>query len=1117
MRGRAPTRRRFIAGMTALGVLGAGLITAPAVAAESASVDTRYLADSTDAQQRWLSVPNSRIVLNPFNSDGTDSELEQTTDETLPLHVGYYAADNAILQKRVLETYATSGERPEGSDYRSALAESFDDPSDWSDHGVTTSAADGVSTVTLDGGEWGHIERTVEVADAADTRFLTIDVASVSTGSTWNVKIAGENGDDLPDLQADSDETGEFVFDLADAYGWESGARTVTVKIYAVNKTGEPGGSVALRSLSFDNAADLPWDGAADAVVDDLDTAAGWARAANSGFSASVVADGSQTTVRLGDHDFGAVERSFTVDLDRTPQLSVRAAETSGQWALKLSSGSGDDISVQPDTSQTGLVTYDIAAATGWSGERTFTVKLFHIGKDGYSTFNDLGFHPGSAWLASAESYTNEWRPEALSSFGEYSDGSIDVVDAFHDADSFSRSISASTAGVAAAGVHEGAASWDPAARVLTVTGEHHTYAIAFPEGVALRFGGSVAELSLGGGSAEPLDGNGAWAAALPAGTSAQVIGVGMAVRDARVTPDAAAAAHERAVAAAQDAEGDRAEWASFWDEFLVSVPQVQDFSIQRVADGGVTADEMRRFWFKAWVNLQMNVLPATPETGNEYAQLGTGKPSMWMYGTPGTKNVASWDSLLGMQQLAYVDPDNAWASFQGMMALVEDGSDATEPSDEIYGTRGELGGESLPSRKAQTAWVLYSITGDQSKLESTYEPLALHLNWERYNMRWVLGENNHFDERDSEFVTSLAYDLEFAIKIAKALDRDEDVAEYQAVIDEISASYTEWFFPAGADDDGKVWDTVQKVYLDESRGEVPFGDDTEGHPFRNEDGQWVRPGFSFYTSTAFVMDELDEQSMVKTMDRFLDDYDENKQLAGLGDFAVKAPDLQLLTYGLLDMEAIEGSTAPELRDRATVMINSIIRDMVRSGWFAEVYYADGDPGEQVGARGVRPSLFGISNYIDFVLMSNGVRTDEGDPTFVRLAGATGGVSGLTYLGEQLNVDVDETAIRFSGAAAEGQCDVNDTVEGDTVTWSEECGETPGGSDGSEGSDGSDGSDGSNDSGAGNGDSGSATSPDGELAITGADAGWTLLALLAAAALTGGGIMLVRRRRAAAE
>jgi len=1098
---------RIRAGAVVIGLVIGGVVsvTPPATADSALDASTDLLADSTDGQQRWLSVPGSRIVLNPFDFDGSGSELDQTAGVELPLHLGYYANDEAIQQEHLVDAYATSADAGDRSAYRSALSESFDEVDDWTTHGASARAESGIATLALDGAnEWGHMERIVEVPDASITRYLTIDIASVGPGSTWNVKIGGDGGDDLPELQADSSETGVATFDLADAYGWEPGPRTIAVKVYAVNKSGEPGGSIDIRSLALHNGDELPWADWSEGVIDDFSEVSAWSTAVSSGRSASIGSDGGQGTVRLGNDGFGAVERQMTVDLDLTPLLSVRAASTTGEWALKLSTGSGSDITLQPDTSRTGIATYDVAAATGWSGEHAFSVKLFHIGAGGRSTFDDLGFHEGTPWLRTASSFANGWRPEALESHGEYADGAIDVVDAFHDEDSFSRTVRATTDGAAVAGAYEGTATYDPGAELITIAGEHHTYSIALPDGAGVGFGASVSDLAFNAGAAEPVDGDAGWVATLPDGEDA-VVGIGVAVNDTSVSADPVRESQERAAAAAKDPAGDRTVWQAYWNDFLHSVPKVQDFSIQRVADGGVAADEMRRFWFSAWVNLEMNVLPATPETGNDYAQLGTGKPSMWMHGTPGTRNVASWDSLLGMQQLVYVDPENAWASFQGMMALVEDDPLATEPSDEEYGTRGELGGESLPSRKAQTAWVLYSVTGDRERLASVYDELALHLNWERYNMRWVLGENNHFDERDSEFVTSLAYDLEFAMKIADELGHDADVAHYESVISEITAAYSDWFFPTAADGDGKVWDTVQKIYLDSSREEVPFGDDTEGEPFRNENGQWIRAGFSFYTSTAFVMDELDEDSMAAVMARFLDDYDENAQLAGLGDFAVKAPDIQLLTYGLLDMEPVSGATEPELRDHATVLINSIIRDMVRSGWFAEVYFATGEPGDPVGARGVRPSLFGISNYIDFVLMANGVRTDGGDPAFVRLAGATGGVSGLTHLGQQFDVDLVGDTMQFSGAAVPAECAAIRVDEGQTVTWDADCGasepEGPGEPDGS----GSGGGDASSD--------GTAGDAGGALAATGADGSAASLLVALALAFALAGLALVGRGR----
>lgn len=1049
---RERTRRRIAAALA--GGVAATLAVSLAVGAPASAstptadptreVTTEFLVDDSPAQQRWLSIPDSRVVLNPYYFDGTGSELEQTAGTSLPLHVGYYASDKAVHAKNLLQTFATNGERPQAASWRSALSQSFDDSVGWSETDVTTTSTSGTTALRLvDDKQWGHIERRVTVQNAADTRFLTVDVASLSTGTTWNVKVDAGFGD-LPILQPDSAQTGTVTFDLAQAYGWEDGPKTLTVKLFAVNKTGASGGAATFRSLRLDNGADVPWATQDGAVLETFGASSAdrWARAANSGASAGFATDGEQGTVTLGSSDFGAVERQFTVDLDETPLLSVRTAQTSGKWSLKLSTGSGADVPIQPDTSSTGLITYDLAGVTGWSGERTFTVKLFHVGKNGYTTFDDLAFHAGEVWLRSADEIGNEWWPEALESRGTYLDGTIKAVDVFHNADSFSRTVEATTNGTALAGAYEGNVTWDAAAALLTVEGELETYALALPAGADVRFGASVAELATGSGSEQPPSGSGAWVAALPGGPEASSVGVGFAVNDESVTADPVGASRERAQSAVQDPVGDRESWRGFWDEYLAKVPVVQDFSVQRVPDGGVTAEEMRHFWFKAWVNLEMNVLPATPETGNMHAQLGTGKPSLWMNGTPGTKNVASWDSLLGMQQLVYTDPENAWASFEGMMALVEDGPGATEPSDEKYGTRGELGGESLPSRKAQTAWILYSVTGERDRLEGIYDKLALHLNWERYNLRWVLHDHNHFDERDSEFVASLAYDLKFAIKIANELGKTDDADLYRSIITDLTHKYEQWFFPGTADAEGRTWPTVQKVYLDASRTAAPDAEISDGIPYRNEDGAWMHPGWAFYTSTAFVMDQLDEQSKQLLMQRFLAEYDEDAQLAGLGEFKVKAPDLQLVAYGLLDMDPIAGSTGAQLRDRAAVLVNAMNRDMVRSGWFAEVYTEAGAVGEDVAVSGVRPSLFGLSNYIDFVLMANGVRTDEGNPTFVRLADATGGVSGLTYRGQRLDIDLNGDRVVFAGPAAQGGCDAIDIVEGQSVTWAEDCGQT---------------------------------------------------------------------------
>lgn len=76
----------------------------------------------------------------------------------------------------------------------------------------------------------------------------------------------------------------------------------------------------------------------------------------------------------------------------------------------------------------------------------------------------------------------------------------------------------------------------------------------------------------------------------------------------------------------------------------------------------------------------------------------------------------ATWESFFGIQFYAFIDPETAWNAFEGLMSLTD--------------KDGVIGGESLPSRKAQTAWILYQTTQDKERLEKIYAPLERYLNW---------------------------------------------------------------------------------------------------------------------------------------------------------------------------------------------------------------------------------------------------------------------------------------------------------------------------------------------------------------------------------------------------
>jgi hypothetical protein len=82
-----------------------------------------------------------------------------------------------------------------------------------------------------------------------------------------------------------------------------------------------------------------------------------------------------------------------------------------------------------------------------------------------------------------------------------------------------------------------------------------------------------------------------------------------------------------------------------------------------------------------------------------------------------------------------------------------------------------------------------------------------------------------------------------------------------------------------------------------------------------------------------------------------------------------KYPEMSLLVYGLLDRGQHE---------LAIALAQACVRDVVRAGTFSEYYSVDSPGAPQ--PQGVRPSCFGACMAIDFTLILNGVRGDQGAP-----------------------------------------------------------------------------------------------------------------------------------------
>ncbi|SDR84651.1 hypothetical protein SAMN04489717_0775 [Actinopolymorpha singaporensis] len=833
------TRRRVLAGVSALGLtalaggardqaVAATAKVAPGAAAKAPPPTTELLAVSGPGQPRWLSVPMSRIVVNPYDFNQTSSELEQNSGPELPLSVGYYAHNQATRVPSLLSLYVRPDGEPDPKPPAVAFADDFDDLSpQWSaEPGVVAATANSRLTMTL------------------------------------------------PD------------------------------------------------------SAPNPW---------------------------------------------GALSRTLTVDVDAFPVVTVDVTSVAGAWALKVNEGDAPvDTVLQGDTTATGAFSYDLRRFTGWSGTRAFTLRLFVVQKNAPLVVDRIAVQAEpTSWLEAAKDFSTTWRPQALEFFADYaSGGGVRGRDQFHDAESLTRVLAVRdvTGGrkLMLAGRFTGEIALDGRG-VVTVRAEAFSYSVTVGRGAQIRYYANETDLRAGGPELEVPPPSGCWGVVVPAEDRA--VGLGFAYAG-----EASARSAQRALDAARPdaAARDQARWTAFWNAELERVPRPGDFTLPGVPANGVGPDDVAATYYRAWHFLAANTLPEAPEVGYHHPQVATGKPSMWNYGADGARPSASWDSLLGIQYLGYLRPDVAWASFAGLMSLVD--------------ADGKLGGESLPSRKAQTAWMLYAVTGDRARLTGIYADLRRYLLWAQENPRWIFGDHDIPDERDAEFVVSLIVDFGYAERIADVVGEPGDVPIWRGRKEQLTRDYGNWFFPAGG-----ISSTLQYHYLKGSHADSP--------------------GNTLWVCTGLHLPQLTARQRSLLTERFMASFSPVATLAGFGFPDVKAPDVTYTTYGLL-----ENGMAAE----ADVFVQANIRDIVRAGSFAEVY--DDPPSGPVGT-GVRPSMFGAVNLVDFVWLRNGCRADDGTPVFVRMSGdVDGGLSGLTYHGRTFDVEVDGAAgmIRLSGAAIAG-------------------------------------------------------------------------------------------------
>lgn len=353
----------------------------------------------------------------------------------------------------------------------------------------------------------------------------------------------------------------------------------------------------------------------------------------------------------------------------------------------------------------------------------------------------------------------------------------------------------------------------------------------------------------------------------------------------------------------------------------------------------GVAADRHRLAYYMAWAFLLQSTIDPLPEHPEyPYPQMSLGKGALWAEGHPKCPATCGWESFLGIQWLAMIDPEFGWQAYQGIMSLVDDD--------------GMLGGESLPSRKAHTAWVLHQQKPDLKRLADVYPAIRRYLLWREKNPRWIYGDNMAPDERDIEFAASWMVDAGYAARIAEALEKPDDAAMWRARQDAMLVSMREWFF-RDPEKLHQFYFTDRKVHATAQRNQY-------------------RPVMIL---SALAIQRLPEDMRARLASLLDECFKPEAPNAGFA--YTKYPDNQFIAWGLIDHRM----------PQARAFIEAILRESILCGEFAETIELDNKGVALPG--GVKPSLFTALNLIEFTWLLNGVRQDSGLPVPCKIPGTS--------------------------------------------------------------------------------------------------------------------------------
>lgn len=208
------------------------------------TITSEQLSDKTEQQNRFLTIPNSRIVLNPFNfeSQGREiSQVEYSNRASMPLNIGY--CDPFIKDARgreITDTLVLAEEQPELGDLeiQTIWQGGFDGMANWFSTGspgidyTANFLGDKVELSVVKDAKtaWQSLDTSINL-DVEDS-YVTFTLNAIeTTGATFTLKA--NKGSSVDKTLFSTNTPGTYTINIHDVTGW-SGNINMNLKFFAV-------------------------------------------------------------------------------------------------------------------------------------------------------------------------------------------------------------------------------------------------------------------------------------------------------------------------------------------------------------------------------------------------------------------------------------------------------------------------------------------------------------------------------------------------------------------------------------------------------------------------------------------------------------------------------------------------------------------------------------------------------------------------------------------------------------------------------------------------------------------------------------------------------------------